>query len=80
AVLTRWTTHYLAYRYLLVLKLPLQILLENDSRLPPDQQCVVIGDRQARMKAESMVKVIEDPQFWAALERMKLHLEPLAIA
>ncbi|KAI0073823.1 hypothetical protein K474DRAFT_1700112 [Panus rudis PR-1116 ss-1] len=80
AVLTRWTTHYLTYRRLLVLKLPLQTLLENDSQLPPEQQCVVIGDCQARLKAESMVKVIKDPQFWAALERMKMHLEPLAIA
>ncbi|KAI0072997.1 hypothetical protein K474DRAFT_1604154 [Panus rudis PR-1116 ss-1] len=69
AVITRWTTHYLAYARLLVLQLPLQSLVQNDATLAPDQRCVIIGDARAKAKAEEMVEIIQNPQFWQALAR-----------
>lgn len=69
AVLTRWTSHYLAYCRLADLHLALQTVVTNDERLPAPQQCVIIGDARAKEKARRMVKTILDGRFWTAISR-----------
>lgn len=99
AVLTRWTAHYLSYQRLLNLRRTLEIMVENDDKLRPQDKIVVNGDRSSRTKATEMVSVIKDPLFWhwiarcetclilpmlciliSTFNRMKKHLEPLALA
>ena len=69
AVLTRWTSHYLAYCRLDDLRLALQTVVQNDVILPDEKKCVIIGDSRAKEKARSMVVIINDPRFWVALGR-----------
>ncbi|KAJ7358553.1 hypothetical protein DFH08DRAFT_686886, partial [Mycena albidolilacea] len=84
AVLTRWTAHYLAYCRLLEVKIALRSLVLKDSMRPTNDKLLMTGDKKAKAKAKGMIKTIENPEFWAAIERydclMKKHLEPLAIA
>ncbi|PBK86361.1 hypothetical protein ARMGADRAFT_1047859 [Armillaria gallica] len=70
AVVTRWTTHYLAYHCLLELQSTLKFL----------EKRVVTGDVKARQRVNMMLGNINDPLFWHSLARIKVHLEPLAIA
>lgn len=71
AVLTRWTSHYIAYERLSKLRLAITLVIDNDETLPENdpQKCVVVGDRDARLKAAKMVALIHNPQFWRALDR-----------
>lgn len=80
AVLTRWTAHYLAYCRLLAVMKTLQSLALQDSMRPSSDKLLVTGDKKAKEKALAMVRIINDPDFWCAIERMKNHLEPLAVA
>ncbi|KAJ3713958.1 ribonuclease H-like domain-containing protein [Lentinula raphanica] len=67
AVLTQWTSHYIAFDCLLDLRPTLVFIL-------------VTGDAASKQKARGMLSLIEDTNFWLAIARMKSHLEPLAIA
>lgn len=80
AVLTRWTSHYLAFVRLLELLDYLRIVIAQDRARPPDRRQVIAGDRSAREKATQMVAIIEDSLFWHSLARVVNHLRPLAIA
>ena len=64
AVLTRWTSHYMAYRRLLQLYPTLKSILFADASRPAALKVLVSGDAKARQKAEQMVEIIENPAFW----------------
>jgi hypothetical protein len=71
AVLTRWTSHYMAYRRLLDLRLALDAVVANDALQSRDEdKTVVTGDAKAKRKALQMVKIIKDPLFWHSLARL----------
>ncbi|KAF8883953.1 hypothetical protein BD779DRAFT_1443490, partial [Infundibulicybe gibba] len=74
-VLTRWTSHYLAYKRILELRWVLETLPRNQRRL-------TTGNAQAQKKGNTMITIIKNPLFWYALARygIKKHLEPLAHA
>ena len=71
AVLTRWTAHYNAYRRLLDLYIPLKLLADHDAKYPgPENECqriMITSNKKAQEKAESMVRIIQDPIFWHKL-------------
>ena len=69
AVLTRWMAHYLAFRHLLKLKLPLQALVNQDVMVSPGQQILIpLGLSAAnKRKVHEMVVIIEDSNFWHLL-------------
>ncbi|KAF7358758.1 hypothetical protein MSAN_01214800 [Mycena sanguinolenta] len=69
AVLTRWTAHYLAYCRLLEVKMALKSLVLKDSMHPTNDKLLTTGDKKAKAKAKAMIKTIENPQFWSAIER-----------
>lgn len=69
AVLTRWTSHYLAYTRLLELRWVLETLVRNDENAPPGQRRLTAGNSAARNKAHEMIVHIKDPFFWCALIR-----------
>ncbi|CDO69496.1 hypothetical protein BN946_scf184785.g1 [Trametes cinnabarina] len=71
--LTRWTTMYLAYKRLLELKLPLEHLAAHPL-------LAASGNAESRQKTKDMLDRLKNPLFWYNLARVKLHLEPLAIA
>ena len=75
AVITRWTAHYLAFRCLLELKLPLRALVNQDAMAPSGQQILVpLGSTAAnKKKAREMVAIIENPTFWLSLDRYATH-------
>lgn len=62
AVLTRWTAHFLAYSRLLEVRTQLQALAADPSKM-------VTGDRNARIRAEIMVAIINNAAFWEAIAR-----------
>ncbi|KAI0363229.1 hypothetical protein BV20DRAFT_958722, partial [Pilatotrama ljubarskyi] len=72
-VLTRWTSHYLAYHRLLELFPALQVLCHHPGLYES-------GDEDSHAKTRSMIPIIQDPLFWHSITRVKLHLEPLAVA
>ncbi|KAL1739260.1 ribonuclease H-like domain-containing protein [Schizophyllum fasciatum] len=75
--LTRWTSHYLSTARLLLLETEFKQLL-LDSR---EELVLVAGDTPAaRDAAEEVLAIIEAPDFWLNLKKVKLHLQPLAIA
>ncbi|KAJ6572632.1 hypothetical protein B0H10DRAFT_1670231, partial [Mycena sp. CBHHK59/15] len=78
AVLTRWTAHYLAYRRLLELRPALESIIAADALRSKSD--LIKGDPKAKAKARTMIQVIRNSSFWYALVRMKVFLEPLAVA
>nr|GAT59230.1 predicted protein [Mycena chlorophos] len=79
AVLTRWTSHYLAFTRLLEISGPLKLLVSQEDLRGPDNQ-IITGDSKAKARARAMVRTIKNDTFWAAIQRMKTHLQPLALA
>ncbi|CDO68878.1 hypothetical protein BN946_scf185000.g21 [Trametes cinnabarina] len=88
-VATRWTSHYLAFKRLLELKPALAVILAEDQAAGGDSTFMAgIKTAAAKAKARQMLALIEDGHFWHSLNRIdisvapriKLHLEPLAIA
>ncbi|KAI0075642.1 hypothetical protein K474DRAFT_1599424, partial [Panus rudis PR-1116 ss-1] len=77
AVLTRWTSHFLAYRRLLELQRFLIILVDKDAALPTSS--IITGNAAARNKARSMIALIRNGLFWHSLLMLKRHLEPFAL-
>jgi len=41
----------------------LEIMVENDDKLRPQDKIVINGDRSSRAKAMEMVSIIKDPLF-----------------
>ncbi|EKM49946.1 uncharacterized protein PHACADRAFT_51974, partial [Phanerochaete carnosa HHB-10118-sp] len=82
AVLTRWTSHYLAYRRLLDLKNWItQVISQDRGRVEARQESqLVTGDREAKEKANETLAIIDKAVFWHRLARIKVHLTPLALA
>ncbi|TFK24427.1 hypothetical protein FA15DRAFT_592446 [Coprinopsis marcescibilis] len=80
AVLTRWTSHYLAFNRLLELQQTLDLVVLQDAMKPADQKLIVIGDAAAKNWAKKMIEIIKDSSFWLGLVRVVRHLCPLAIA
>ncbi|KAF4622376.1 hypothetical protein D9613_009287 [Agrocybe pediades] len=79
---TRWTAYYLAYNRLLLLRKPLENIVEDDESRPPRERHVIqpSHDTSTREKATRMVSIIKNETFWHAITRIKHHLTPLAIA
>ncbi|KAJ7877395.1 hypothetical protein B0H14DRAFT_2301281, partial [Mycena olivaceomarginata] len=75
-----WTAHYLSYCRLLEVMMTLQALALQDSMRPANDKLLTTGDKKTNAKATARIKIINSPDFWRAIERMKRHLEPLAIA
>ncbi|CDO76574.1 hypothetical protein BN946_scf184831.g10 [Trametes cinnabarina] len=80
-VATRWTSHYLAFKRLLELQPTLTAILASD-RVSGGETTFMAGIKgsAAKAKARQMLALIEDGAFWHSLNRIKLHLEPFAIA
>lgn len=68
---TQWTAYYLAYSRLLVLKLSIINVFEDDARKPPVERLVIqpAHDRSTREKAQRMVKLANNQFLWTSLER-----------
>ncbi|TFK17562.1 hypothetical protein FA15DRAFT_604826 [Coprinopsis marcescibilis] len=80
AVLTRWTSHFLAFDRLLKLEGTLQLVILKDSMEKPDDRKIVIGTTEAKEKETKMIQLIKNTSFWIGLSRVIHHLRPLAIA
>jgi hypothetical protein len=59
-VVTRWTAHYSAYERLLQLRWVLESLVRKES----DQPLLITGTSRAREKAQEMIRIILDANFW----------------
>ncbi|KAE9395217.1 hypothetical protein BT96DRAFT_1044832 [Gymnopus androsaceus JB14] len=68
AVLTRWTSHYLAFRRLLEMQATLEFTITRDQMLSESQ--IITGDKKSKEKAAAMIKLIEKHDFWLALVRL----------
>ncbi|KAF8496685.1 ribonuclease H-like domain-containing protein [Russula emetica] len=79
-ILTRWTAHFLAYRRLLDLRQSLEIIATQEENRADDQKLIIKGGREAKEQARKMFKLIQNPDFWRSIARVKNHLEPLAVA
>ncbi|KAF8498475.1 ribonuclease H-like domain-containing protein [Russula emetica] len=79
-ILTRWTAHFLAYRRLLDLRQSLEIIATQEENCADDQKLIIKGRREAKEQARKMLKLIQNPDFWHSIARVKNHLEPLAVA
>ncbi|KAF8478229.1 ribonuclease H-like domain-containing protein [Russula emetica] len=79
-ILTRWTAHFLAYRRLLDLRQSLEIIATQEENCADDQKLIIKGRREAKEQARKMLKLIQNPDFWRSIARVKNHLEPLAVA
>ncbi|KAI0688276.1 hypothetical protein BC835DRAFT_1284976 [Cytidiella melzeri] len=87
-ILTRWTSHYIAFRRLLQLHTSIQTLIEQDEG--SDESEIITGTTAAKSKAIEMIAHLKDDSFWIAIKRyvftdstlvlIKSHLEPLAYA
>ncbi|TFK16929.1 hypothetical protein FA15DRAFT_571127, partial [Coprinopsis marcescibilis] len=80
AVLTQWTSHFLAFDRLLELEGTLQLVILKDSMEKPDDRKIVIGTTEAKEKATKMIQLVKNTSFWIGLSRVVRHLRPLAIA
>lgn len=67
AVLTRWTSHYLAYRCLLELRRSLEVLIEEDEALEENQ--LITGNTAVQVKATEMIGYLKNDSFWAAIKQ-----------
>ncbi|KAF7322734.1 hypothetical protein HMN09_00052300 [Mycena chlorophos] len=68
AVLTRWTSHYLAFTRLLEISGPLKLLVSQEDLRGPDNQ-IITSDSKAKARARAMVRTIKNDTFWAAIQR-----------
>lgn len=72
AVITWWTAHYLAYSQLHEVRPALQALISRDEARDPrtsPESDIITGDARAKAKAQKMVEIIKNGDFWATLER-----------
>ncbi|QRW17960.1 hAT family dimerization protein [Rhizoctonia solani] len=76
-VLTRWTSHFLSFRSLLSESQSLRALA---ARNPKEFRASAGRTPELVQQAKTVLKNIDDPEFWLRLNELKLYLEPLAIA
>ena len=69
AVITRWTAHYLAYDWLIVLHPALTMVAGNDTSCVEAGlgSKIITGNTAAKAKAERMVNLIKNEAFWQSL-------------
>lgn len=67
AVLTRWTSHFLAYRRLLQLQTSIMTMLELDEAAEESQ--IITGSASAREKATEIISYLKDDHFWSAIKQ-----------
>ncbi|KAL7281578.1 hypothetical protein ACG7TL_004895 [Trametes sanguinea] len=80
-VLTRWTSHYLAFRRLLELQSTLSYIIADDNARGGTSTFMAgLNTSAAKSKARQMIALMQNGAFWHSLNRVKLHLEPLAVA
>jgi hypothetical protein len=83
ANLTRWTTHYVAFHHLFLLKTPLQFAVLRDCQAIIDAQ---IGAAKGREKDELKGSAnrscdrISDQGFWSGLETVLEDIEPITFS
>ncbi|PCH39122.1 hypothetical protein WOLCODRAFT_31142, partial [Wolfiporia cocos MD-104 SS10] len=76
-VITRWTTHYLSCRRLLLLETPLRTLAVSAKEV----LLLCAGDKaESKRKADEIIRTLCSPTFWDELCLIHSHLEPLAVA
>ncbi|KAH9884537.1 ribonuclease H-like domain-containing protein [Cubamyces lactineus] len=76
---TRWTSHFQCAARLLLLSVPLRTVVVNNKEKLLDIAAKSQTDNAAAT-ARKVIASIEDAEFWARLDRIHAHLEPLAIA
>ncbi|KAJ8590093.1 hypothetical protein M405DRAFT_737485, partial [Rhizopogon salebrosus TDB-379] len=64
AVLTRWLSHYLAYRRLLEVRPTLELLITRH-----EASLRSTGNAQSRAKTSAAITTIKNPTFWHAMAR-----------
>ena len=69
AVLTRWMSHFLAYRHLLQLHYTIMSMIQQDEALPRDQSKLITGNSAAKAKAAEIISYLKDDMFWRALSQ-----------
>lgn len=77
AALTRWISHFLAYRRLLDLKPYLDKLVRDDELRTvsdPKASQLVTGDQAAKQKSQHAISTIKDPTFWHLLVRLVIFI------
>jgi len=73
AVLTRWTAHFQAFSRLCELRPKLLQLVYQDEAEPLERNRIMkTGNAAAQKKAEAMMAIIKNPQFWEALTQYGL--------
>ncbi|KAI0703531.1 hypothetical protein C8T65DRAFT_578734, partial [Cerioporus squamosus] len=78
----RWMSHYIAYARVLYLGPTLRAIIADNEANGPGHPTFLSGIKKpdARKQARNMIQILKDGQFWHDLSRVKLYLEPLAIA
>ncbi|KAJ7190100.1 ribonuclease H-like domain-containing protein [Mycena pura] len=83
ANLTRWTTHFVAFARLFLLRSPLQLaVLQSRSAIIAAEVGAATSTEGQRLKedAERFCALIEDGSFWNGLEAVLGDLEPICLA
>ena len=65
AVLTRWTSHYLAYRRLIRLRPFIMAMIQQDESATTSQ--IITGTSSAKAKAVEAISHLKDDKFWSAV-------------
>ncbi|KAJ7136219.1 ribonuclease H-like domain-containing protein [Mycena filopes] len=82
ANLTRWTTHFTAFRRLWLLRRPLLLAVHQSRTAIIDAEvgaAVSTEGERLRQDAEKHCTLIEDPHFWSGLETVLGDLEPICL-
>jgi hypothetical protein len=69
AVLTRWTAHYQAYKWLLELQGALQMLVSAENARLVSMKLIATGEKKAKDHSSKMMGVITNSTFWRAIVR-----------
>ncbi|KAJ6607227.1 ribonuclease H-like domain-containing protein [Mycena sp. CBHHK59/15] len=83
ANLTRWTTHFVAFRRLFILKEPIQLAVYQNRKAIIDAQvgtAVSTEGERLRADAEKYCALIKDETFWHGLETVLGDLESICLA
>lgn len=69
-VLTRWTSHFLAYRRLLELRRSIETIIEEDEDRLDSQ--LITGTASAKHKAREIMQYLKDDAFWKAVKQYEI--------
>ena len=67
AVITRWTSHFLAYRRLLRLRPYIMTMILQDEC--QEKSHIITGTSLAKAKATEIISYLKDDQFWNAVKQ-----------